>query len=166
MKTTALLCALALAFPLAANAASDFEAVIADESMHEEEAAAFDEGGGGVARAMFTTGIDQREPTNAIEELTSDHSTVYYFSELSNLEGQRVMHRWERDGEILAEVPFEVGGPRWRVYSSKKLVHGWIGKWTVSIVDAGGQVLSRQSFDYVEADGEPDSELVPAAIED
>ena len=26
-----------------------------------------------------------------------------------NLKGQTVIHRWERDGEVVAEVPFEVG---------------------------------------------------------
>ena len=48
-----------------------------------------------------------------------------------------------------ADVPFDIGGPRWRVYSSKKLLSGWVGEWTVAVVDEAGKTLREASFAYV-----------------
>jgi hypothetical protein len=38
----------------------------------------------------------------------------------------------------------------------------WVGEWTVSIVNSGGQVLATDTFVYTEAiGGEADAELAP-----
>jgi len=50
----------------------------------------------------------------------------------------------------MAEVPFDVRGRRWRVWSSKKLQPDWIGNWTVSVVKQDGEVLAAESFTYQE----------------
>ena len=62
--------------------------------------------------------------------------------------GQRVTHRWEYNGTVFAEVPFDVGGPRWRVWSSKNFVPEWVGTWTVSVVDSSGEVLTTRTLNY------------------
>ncbi len=63
---------------------------------------------------------------------------------------------------MIAEIPFAVGAPRWRVHSSKNLLPEWVGEWTVSVVDSGGQVLATDTFVYTEAiAGEADAELAP-----
>lgn len=105
----------------------------------------------GVARAVFATDIQDREPVDQIGQLTNDNSSVYFFTEIRGLEGQTVTHRWEHGGEVRAEVNFNVGGNRWRVWSSKNLQPNWLGEWKVSVVDAGGNVLSQESFAYVPA---------------
>ncbi len=117
---------------------------------------------GYVERSTITTNMIDREPQDEVRELTSDHTQVFYFSDLRNLAGETVSHRWEFDGSVIAEIPFEVGGPRWRVYSSKNLLPEWIGEWTVSVIDSGGQVLATDTFLYTEAiGGEADAELAP-----
>jgi len=108
----------------------------------------------GVARAIFATEIQDREPVDQVGQLTNDNSVVYFFTELRGLEGQTITHRWEQGGEVRAEVNFNVGGNRWRVWSSKNLQPGWLGEWKVSVVDAGGNVLSQESFAYVPATAE------------
>lgn len=101
-----------------------------------------------VARATFATAIDQREPVDSITSLESDRSRVYYFTELVGISGREVTHRWEYRGEVMAEVPIAIGGPRWRAYSSKSLDASQLGEWTVSVIDESGSVLRNDSFAY------------------
>ncbi len=117
---------------------------------------------GYVERSTITTNMIDREPQDEVRVLTNDHTQLFYFCDLRNLAGETVTHRWEFDGSVIAEIPFAVGGPRWRVYSSKNLLPEWVGDWTVSVVDSGGQVLATDTFVYTEAiGGEADAELAP-----
>lgn len=104
-----------------------------------------------VARSAFTTEIVEREPVNFILGLTNDESRIYYFTELRGLQGRTVYHRWEYEGEVIAEVAFDVKGPRLRVWSSKDLVADWTGKWRVQVTDAAGRILAEDSFEYSES---------------
>jgi hypothetical protein len=108
---------------------------------------------GYVKRAVFTTAIKKREPTNNISELSNDQQKIYYFTDLRGMQGQKVKHRWIYKGKLMAEVEFKVKGPRWRTYSSKWLKRGWLGDWTVSTVDRRGRTLSRNKFSYTQAKG-------------
>jgi hypothetical protein len=101
-----------------------------------------------VARALFTTGIAGREPTDRITSLDNGVRQVYFFTELTGLEGKPVAHKWEYAGEVKAAVTFQVGAPRWRVWSSKTLDPGWTGTWTVSVVDASGATLAQETLTY------------------
>ncbi len=103
---------------------------------------------GHIARAMVTTGVLDREPVDEINSLVNDKSMVFFFTELMGMTGQSVTHRWAFNGEVMGEVPFEVGGPRWRVWSTKNLESIWVGTWTVSVVDENGRVLQTRNFDY------------------
>jgi len=109
-----------------------------------------------VARGTFATAVDQREPVDSITSLESDQSRVYYFTELVGINGRRVTHRWEYQGEVVAEVPIEIGAARWRAYSSKNLLASQLGEWTVSVVDESGHVVHTNSFVYEEAAPAPD----------
>jgi hypothetical protein len=104
-----------------------------------------------VARAQITSAVVDREPTDTLEQVPNDRDHVYFFTDLRNFQGQDVVHRWEHDGEVVAEVPFGVAGPRWRVYSRKTLDPSLLGDWTVSVVDAEGQVVAQEQFQVVEA---------------
>jgi hypothetical protein len=106
---------------------------------------------GSVARATFTTAVVDREPTDSIDTLANDQRQIHFFSELRGLQGQVVSHRWEYGGEWAAEILFEVGGPRWRVHSTKRLDPIETGTWSVSVVDASGRVLETASFEYTAA---------------
>jgi Protein of unknown function (DUF2914) len=104
---------------------------------------------GRVARAIFTTAIADREPVDQLNTLSNDVERVFFFSDLRELAGQIVTHRWEYGGQTMAEVIFKVGdGARWRVYSSKNLLPEWTGTWTVVINNESGQALQTSSFEY------------------
>lgn len=136
----------------AAPAPARSEAVPADET-----AAA-----GRVVRSGFTRAVVDREPTDTVVTLTTGADEVAYFTELRDLEGQRVVHRWSHGGEVVAEVGFDVGGPRWRVHSTKQLDPSRTGEWTVTVVDGAGRTLSEESFTYAEATEAP-ADADPAA---
>lgn len=107
---------------------------------------------GQVSRAMFTTQIENREPVNQVLILEDKYKTVYFFSDLRNLEGQDIVHRWEHDGHVVAEKVFSVKGPRWRVYSTQLLDASMLGRWTVVITDKDGCPLKAVVFQYVATD--------------
>ena len=106
-------------------------------------------GSDSVARAIFTSGIVDREPVDDLTTVPTSLDRVYFFSDLRNLEGQIITHRWEYNGKVMAEVKFQVGGPRWRVYSSKNLLPEWSGQWTVIVTDENDWPIKASVFDYV-----------------
>lgn len=117
---------------------------------------------GSVVRSAFTTEIAEREPTQNLQKLTNDNGQVMFFTELRDMSGQTALHRWEYDGKVVAEIEFNVKGPRWRVWSSKSLVPEWTGDWKVSVVNGAGDVISEKNLSY-EVATTSTPETMPAA---
>lgn len=139
---------------MSADTAAETQA--ASEASNQAQGAAMEQSGfssGSVMRSAFTTHIEDREPVDKVQKLDNDTQEVYYFTELRDMEGQTAKHRWEYKGEVMAEVEFDVKGPRWRVWSSKRFVPDWTGEWTVSVVNAANEVIAEDSFQYVEETG-------------
>jgi hypothetical protein len=106
-----------------------------------------------VKRAQFTSGIQDREPIDQIDNLLSSVADedsakqLYFFTEVAKLEGRTIYHRWQLNGEVLAEIPFEVKSNwRWRVFSSKKILPSMQGEWLVSVIDDQGNTLHSEHF--------------------
>jgi hypothetical protein len=118
--------------------------------------------GARVPRATFTTDVLDREPQDSVTEVGNDHPRIFYFAEILGMTGRSVTHRWEYAGEVKAEVTQRVGGPRWRVFSSKNLDPSWLGEWSVTLLDDSGGVLRRDVFAYTEISEEIDP-AVPAS---
>lgn len=119
---------------------------------------------GSVARAQFTSEVRDREPADLLTSLPNTDTRIYFFTELKGLAGQTVMHRWEHNGKVMAEVPIEVGGERWRTFTSKTLDPSLTGEWKASVIDAGGSTLSASTFTYnTPAAGPASAPASPAA---
>lgn len=103
---------------------------------------------GSVSRATFTTSVINREPVDQIIQIDNNTQKVFYFTELKGFSGKTVYHRWEYQGKVVAEVGFKVGGPRWRVSSSKQIDPHWIGDWTVVVVDEDGWPVKASVLSY------------------
>lgn len=101
-----------------------------------------------VERAQFATSIDDREPVDQVVVLSPPQVEVFFFTELRNLEGRTVTHRWEYQGQVVSNVPFEVKGPRWRVYSKYILEPDQFGVWSVTVIDQSGWPLFTELFRY------------------
>lgn len=105
---------------------------------------------GTVARSIFTTSIDNREPVDKIKQVPAQNRDVFYYTELRDMAGQTAKHRWEYKGKVVAEVDFKVRGPRWRVWSKKSFQPGWAGDWKVSVVNGANEVISEEMIAFTE----------------
>ncbi len=104
---------------------------------------------GTVSRAVFTIGIDNREPVIMVDSISADsYNTISFFTELTGMTGETVTHQWMFDDKVMFEKSFEIGGDRWRIWTSKTLLPDWTGTWTVKVLNEDGSVLERKSFDY------------------
>ncbi len=101
-----------------------------------------------VARAVITTAVVDREPVSDLTTIPASDGSAIFFTELRDMEGTTVTHLWKFNGEVMAEVKFNVGGPRWRVWSSKNLMPEWYGEWIVDVIDDAGNVLTEKNFIY------------------
>jgi hypothetical protein len=104
---------------------------------------------GEVSRALFTIGIDNREPVIMVDSInSSSYNSISFFTELNDLEGHNVTHQWSLNDMVMFEKTFEVKGARWRVWTSKTLIPSWTGSWTVNVLDDDRTVLASKSFEY------------------
>ncbi|WP_339719635.1 DUF2914 domain-containing protein [uncultured Paraglaciecola sp.] len=90
-----------------------------------------------VERSQLTSGIENREPTDDLEGSVwgqvDEMKRVYFFTQVTGLANQQIIHRWLYQGEEKAAVTLNIGGDNWRTYSSKSLPHYWQGKWQVQV---------------------------------
>lgn len=105
----------------------------------------------GINRSVFTTAIVDKEPVSNLKDVSSDITRLYFFTEITGLNGHTISHRWEYNGQVLAEVNFKVNGERWRTWSSKNMISSWLGKWRVSVIDEGGNIIEQNEFNYVKS---------------
>ncbi|REG79522.1 DUF2914 domain-containing protein [Marinomonas pollencensis] len=115
---------------------------------------------GTVARAVFSSDVIDREPIDDIGNIIpvkyGDIQRVYFFTDLRGMSGSQVTHRWKLDGDVMADVSFDIGGDRWRVWSSKRLMPGFDGTWTAEVVQ-DGEVIDSRSFRYIDEDEPSDT---------
>lgn len=104
-----------------------------------------------VSQAQFTTAVSDRKPADAITTLDNSHSEVFFFTALKDAAGQTITHRWQFNGQTMAEVKFEPKANHWRVWSSKNLLPSETGTWTVEVVDSSGNVLTSKTLNYTAA---------------
>ena len=104
---------------------------------------------GTISRALFTIGIDNREPVIMVDSISADsYNSISFFTELNGMSGETVTHQWMFDDKVMFEKSFEVGADRWRVWTSKTLLPDWTGTWTVKVLNEDGSILERKTFEY------------------
>ncbi len=104
---------------------------------------------GEVSRALFTIGIDNREPVNMVDSIdSSSFTSISFFTELTDLSGHNITHQWTHNDKIMFEKTFAVKGAHWRVWTSKTLAPSWTGTWTVNVLDDDRSILTSKSFEY------------------
>ncbi|MDC1286534.1 DUF2914 domain-containing protein [Gammaproteobacteria bacterium] len=104
---------------------------------------------GEISRALFTTGIDNREPMTIVDSVDSGTSnSISFFTEVTDMSGQKVTHQWTYNDKVMFEKTFEVKSTRWRVWTSKTLIPGWTGTWTVNVLDNERLLVTSKSFEY------------------
>ena len=87
-----------------------------------------------VAEAVIGTGVVDRAPQGAASSFSQDVGTLYCFTRITG------------EGQEMARVPLQIGGPDWRTWSTKRIVSEWTGSWRVDIQRSDGSVLQSVSF--------------------
>ena len=101
---------------------------------------------GSVTRAVFAKHIVKREPVDVITALSSDVQGVYFFSELKDMAGHTVTHRWEYNGQRVGYTEFKVMAPYWRAWSYRKILPGSAGTWNVKVLNTRGEVIGEKTL--------------------
>jgi hypothetical protein len=100
-----------------------------------------------VARLVVCEGIENREPTFSSMEFSPNVNQIYCFTEVLNAgDPTTITHRWYHGENLLAEVPLNVQGVRYRTWSTKQIVPQATGEWRVEVVDEAGSSLGEVSF--------------------
>ena len=146
MKTALFISSLVLALPAFAAEPAAVAPPVAAPSSPTPPAPA--KNFGTVTRAQFTSAMQEHEPVDKLTTLTNDKTRILFFTELKDMAGQKVAHRWEYNDKVMLETRFDVGSDRWRVFSAKTLYPSWTGEWKVSVVDQAGGTLSASTFTY------------------
>ena len=103
-----------------------------------------------ISNAVFALDIKDRVPINIVEEADNSLGKIYFFTNIRNLDGERITHRWIYKDKVMADVSFDINGPRWRVWSSKNLWYTWIGEWKVQVLRMDGSILYEKIFNYTD----------------
>lgn len=107
-------------------------------------------GGSKVVRAQLTSAVKDREPVDrlppSIQVSDGGVERIMFFSEVRDLSGRTLSHRWERQGQTMADVSFAVGSDSWRMHSSKRVTPAMTGAWRVVVVDETGAELASVPF--------------------
>ncbi len=106
--------------------------------------------GGSVSRSAFTEAVVNSEPKSRLIELPNNKQFLYYFTELKGMAGQTITHRWLFNGATISDKKFNIGAPRWRIWSNLTLNNEWLGEWKVQVIDEMERVIHSDSFNYVQ----------------
>jgi hypothetical protein len=101
-----------------------------------------------ISQAVFAKTVENREPVDIIKDASDSLGKIYFFTNMRNLTGERITHRWSYNNKIMAQISFDIKGQRWRVWSSKNLWHTWLGEWTVDVLNQHSDVLISKTFYY------------------
>lgn len=101
-----------------------------------------------ISKAVFAKSVVDRTPIDIISQADNKLQKVYFFTNIRNLTGERITHRWIYKGKVKAQISFDINSKRWRVWSSKNLWHNWTGVWTVEVLNRAGRVLLSKDFIY------------------
>ena len=106
-----------------------------------------------IIRALLTSKINHNEPVDEIIpplKLSKKKSTiVYYFVELTAMNGRRVYHEWLLDGKIITRKGVNISNNTWRTSSRQLFTYSVRTNWTARLVDETGQLLNQINFNVI-----------------
>ncbi len=106
-----------------------------------------------VIRSLLTFKIDNNEPVGEISlplRLSKKKATsVYYYVELTGMEGHSVYHEWLLDGALITRKKVNISNSNWRTSSRQLFVYNDKTNWTARLVDETGLLLNEIQFNVV-----------------
>lgn len=100
-----------------------------------------------VTTSLFTGTMAGRNPQDRLARAPIALGNVTYFSIVENLQGQYLVHRWEKDGKVMFDKPFAVNATPSSAWSTVELSPGMVGTLGVKVMDQQGRVLSEERIE-------------------
>lgn len=100
----------------------------------------------GVARMIFSTGINESEPVDSITSISYTRGKVYLFTEIENMSGKYITHIWYFNGKQAFKKRVRIKGSSRRIWTSKVITKNMVGKWKGVIVNDTGKILVIKYF--------------------
>jgi len=104
---------------------------------------------GEISQALFTTKLKKNKPTNEVMVLDNTIKELYFYSEVTDMQGKIVLHRWEHSGVKMFEQKFTVKHKTQPLVSKHMLDPNKTGEWMVVVTDESGWPLKAVMFKYV-----------------
>jgi hypothetical protein len=103
-----------------------------------------------VEKAVICRKIVNRDPVDAGKSFSVSVGKLFCFTKIVGAhQPTEITHVWYFDGTERDRINLSVGGSPWRTYSSKRLRPEEVGTWHVDVLDTGGNILDRLTFDTV-----------------
>ena len=106
-----------------------------------------------VSRAILAKGLKNKEPVGEVSGPIMVDKTkavgIYYFTEMNNMKGQVLFHKWFRNDKLVFKRKINILGNRWRTSTSKLLSYSAKGRWIVKLVDESENILSEIKFEVI-----------------
>ena len=108
-----------------------------------------------ISRVTLASGLNDKEPIGKVSlPIVVDKTKakgVFFFTEINNMKGEVLFHRWFRNGKPIFETNDEITilGNRWRASTSKMITYSGKGHWVVKLTDVDGNTLSEIQFDVI-----------------
>jgi len=102
-----------------------------------------------ISDAQISQEIKNKTPVDVLDDVIPKYiRKIYFYTEISNANGQTIYHRWRTDKEILSTVKLEIKSNHFRTWSSKKLSSAWQGPWFLEVLNSDKKVIYRKPFYY------------------
>ena len=106
--------------------------------------------GWAVSRATFATHMNGSEPGDCRDTAFADEKRLYFFTDMSDMDGKRIVHEWHFNRDPVHRVEFEVSGDHWSGHSSRDFSAADVGLWEARVVSEAGEVLRTRRLHYQE----------------
>ena len=103
-----------------------------------------------VQRFIIAPRVINNEPVGTISDIKFEKNIagIFAFTEVTDLKDTSLYYYWRLNGEEVTKVRVDVGGKRWRTYSSKVIQPHMRGEWTVEMQNKNGETLAISRFTY------------------
>jgi cytoskeleton protein RodZ len=106
-----------------------------------------------VSHAGVGTGVERSRLVGRADRFPEGTPVVFWTRVLGGRVGDVVRHVWIHEGQTVGFADLPLGGTHWRTYSRRELPEGATGRWAVEARGPGGEILARQEFLCIAAEG-------------
>jgi hypothetical protein len=101
-----------------------------------------------VDEMVFCKEIVERTPVGVNTVFPEDTEQVFCYTKIMGASYPvKIYHVWSLNGEDVSEVSLDVKSASWRTWSSKKILKGQKGLWSVKVVLENDELLMEKTFE-------------------